>query len=145
MKKIFKSDFIGYIILALVLVILLVVFFNVNDSRSSLSDLASIVTIIGVFGVAAKYLISDYWGHKNKSIRKEEAINSLNTNIANLSSYDNTTKLSAAIMLRRFLNTRIGEDFPFLHEETIKVISSNLKVLPTGVFQKTLADGLAYA
>jgi hypothetical protein len=48
-------------------------------------------------------------------------------------------------MLRRFLNTKTGDDFPYLREETIKVISSNLKVLSTGVFQKTLADGLAYA
>lgn len=149
MKKSIKNDKIIPVITLGILVILVIVAFLLVKytvkGQFGLSDLASMVTIIGIFGVAAKYLISDYWGHKNKSIRKEEAINSFNTNIANLSSPDNTTKLSAAIMLRRFLNTKIGEDFPFLQEETIKVISSNLKVLPTGVFQKTLADGLAYA
>ena len=150
MKNLLKDNnrIINLLVIVLVVIVIIVACLLVKSivkGEIGLSDWASIVTIIGIFGVAAKYLISDYWGHKNKSIRKEEAINSFNTNIANLSSPDNTTKLSAAIMLRRFLSTRIGEDFPFLHEETIKVISSNLKVLPTGVFQKTLADGLAYA
>lgn len=34
---------------------------------------------------------------------------------------------------------------PFLHDETINVISSLLRTLPIGIYQKTLGDGLAYA
>lgn len=108
-------------------------------------NLASIVTIIGLIAIAAKYFISDYYGYKNLNIRKEEAKNSLNSIVTNLSAEDNTSKLSAAIMLRRFLDSKTSVDFPYLKKETINVISSMLKILPTGVFQKTLADGLAYA
>ena len=43
------------------------------------------------------------------------------------------------------MNTRISRKYPFLQREAISVIASTLKILPTGVFQKTLADGLAYA
>lgn len=43
------------------------------------------------------------------------------------------------------MNTKISHKFPYLQTESINVIASMLKVLPTGVFQKTLADGLAYA
>lgn len=108
-------------------------------------NLASIITIIGLLAIAAKYFISDYYGYKNLNTRKEEAKSSLNTIVTNLSAQDNTTKLSAAIMLRRFLNSKTSVDFPYLKKETINVVSSMLKILPTGVFQKTLADGLAYA
>lgn len=92
-----------------------------------------------------KFFINDYFDFKNASKRKEESKDSLTKIITNLSSPENTSKLSAAIMLRRFLNTKISKDFPYLQKEAINVIASMLKVLPTGVFQKTLADGLAYA
>lgn len=108
-------------------------------------NLASIVTIIGLIAVTAKYFMSDYFGFKNLRARKEEAQNALNSVVSGLSAGDSSAKLSAAIMMRRFLNDETGRDFPHLKEETIKQISSMLKVLPTGVYQKTLADGLAYA
>ena len=108
-------------------------------------NLASIITIIGLIAVTAKYFISDYLGFKNMRARKEEAQNALNSVILGLSASNNTTKLSSAIMLRRFLGKEISIDNPQLKEETIKQIASMLKILPTGVFQKTLADGLAYA
>ena len=66
-------------------------------------NLASIITIIGLIAVTAKYFISDYLGFKNMRARKEEAQNALNSVILGLSAYNNTTKLSSAIMLRRFL------------------------------------------
>lgn len=130
------------IVIALLVVVMLAgIIFKWADPQ----NLASIVTIIGLLAIAAKYFISDYYGYKNLNIRKEEAKNSLNSIVTNLSAQDNTTKLSAAIMLRRFLNSKTSVDFPYLKKETINVISSMLKILPTGVFQKTLADGLAYA
>lgn len=76
-------------------------------------NLASIITIIGLIAIATKYFISDYYGYKNLNIRKEEAKNSLNSIVINLSAEDNTTKLSAAIMLRRFLDSKTSVDFPY--------------------------------
>lgn len=130
--------FVAVIVISLILNLLLV-------SSDEPQNLASIVTIIGLIAVTAKYFMSDYFGFKNMRARKEEAQNALNTVISGLSAGDNSAKLSAAIMLRRFLNDETDRDFPHLKEETIKQISSMLKVLPTGVYQKTLADGLAYA
>lgn len=63
--------------------------------------------------------------------------------IAQLASPNPETQLSAAILLRRFLHIRFWCK-PFLHDETINVISSLLRTLPTGIYQKTLGDGLAY-
>ena len=48
-------------------------------------------------------------------------------------------------MLRRFLKQTSRKWNNNLHSETINVISSLSRVLPTGIFQKTLVDGLAYA
>ena len=110
------------------------------------SEIAGIITFVSaaVLGIL-KFIINDIYDFKNSNKRKEESKNSLNTIISNLSSSDNSSKLSAAIMLRRFLNTKISHEFPYLQTESINVISSLLKIVPTGVFQKTLADGLAYA
>ena len=113
------------------------------------SETAGIIAIVAaitavVVGIL-KFVINDFFDFKNASKRKEESKDSLTKIIANLSSHENTSKLSAAIMLRRFLNTKISKEFPYLQKEAINVIASMLKVLPTGVFQKTLADGLAYA
>lgn len=113
------------------------------------SETAGIIALVAaitavVVGIL-KFLINDFFDFKNASKRKEESKDSLTKIIANLSSQENTSKLSAAIMLRRFLNTKISKEFPYLQKEAINVIASMLKVLPTGVFQKTLADGLAYA
>jgi len=139
-KRYFKWS--AFIIIALIIVAMMAsLFLRWSDPQ----NLASIVTIIGLIAIAAKYFISDYYGYKNLNTRKEEAKNSLNSIVTNLSAEDNTTKLSAAIMLRRFLDSKTSVDFPYLKKETVNVISSMLKILPTGVFQKTLADGLAYA
>ena len=113
------------------------------------SEVASIIAVITVVSAIVvgvlKFIINDIYDFKNSNKRKEESKNSLTSIISNLSSSENTSKLSAAIMLRRFMNTKISHEFPYLQTEAINVIASMLKVLPTGVFQKTLADGLAYA
>lgn len=87
------------------------------------------------------FFLFQYLGIKSKRARREEEKVSFDTIVCNLSANDNTTKLAAAIMLRRFLKN----SNTFLFYEGINVISSMLKVLPTGILQKTLADGLAYA
>lgn len=116
--------------------------FNFSEVAGIVSVVAAISAIVA--GVL-KFLINDIYDFKNSNKRKEESKDSLTKIISNLSSTDSTSKLSAAIMLRRFMNTKISKEFPFLQTEAINVISSLLKILPTGVFQKTLADGLAYA
>ena len=56
-----------------------------------------------------------------------------------------TSQLSAAILLRRYFKDTGNKKRADLHLEAVNVISSLLKVLPSGVLQKTLGDGLAYA
>lgn len=129
----------------LIAVIIAAITISLLFKSESTQDLALAVTVVGMIAIAARYFISDYYGYKNLNIRKEEAKSSLNSIITNLSAQNNTTNLSAAIMLRRFLDSKTSLDFPDLKKEIINVISSMLKILPTGVFQKTLADGLAYA
>ena len=114
----------------------------------TVTNITQIITIVGVVSgvVYALYRIFvDYKDFKNENIRKAEERASLSSIIARLSSNENSTKISAAIMLRRFLNTEISKAFPYLQTEAINTIASLLKILPTGVFQKTLADSLAYA
>lgn len=113
---------------------------------SEAAGLIAVITVISAIVVGVlKFVINDIYDFKNSNKRKEESKNSLTSIISNLSSSENTSKLSAAIMLRRFMNTKISHEFPYLQTESINVIASMLKILPTGVFQKTLADGLAYA
>ena len=122
---------------------------NIFMYELNFSEVASIIAVITVVSAIVvgvlKFIINDIYDFKNSNKRKEESKNSLTSIISNLSSSENTSKLSAAIMLRRFMNTKISHEFPYLQTESINVIASMLKVLPTGVFQKTLADGLAYA
>ena len=113
---------------------------------SEAAGIIAVITVVSAIVVGVlKFIINDIYDFKNSNRRKEESKNSLTSIISNLSSSENTSKLSAAIMLRRFMNTKISHEFPYLQTEAINVIASMLKVLPTGVFQKTLADGLAYA
>lgn len=78
-----------------------------------------------------------------KKQAKIEYLKSFEQTIAQLASSNPETQLSAAILLRRFLRIKFWLK-PFLHDETINVISSLLRTLPTGIYQKTLGDGLAY-
>lgn len=80
-----------------------------------------------------------------KGKRNDEYFASFNTIIAQLSSENSTSQLSAAILLRRFLAHKAKKRKPGLKAEAINEISSLLRVLPTGILQKTLGDGLAYA
>ena len=77
--------------------------------------------------------------------KREEFLKSFDTLVAQLTSDNKTAQLSAAILLRRYFKDTKKKKHIDLRKETINVISSLLKTLPTSVFQKTLADGLAYA
>lgn len=77
--------------------------------------------------------------------KKEEFLKSFDTLVAQLTSENKTAQLSAAILLRRYFKNTKKKKHIDLRSETINVISSLLKTLPSSVFQKTLADGLAYA
>lgn len=86
--------------------------------------------------VATKIIRTNY--EKRQDIRKQ-----FNMAIDLLSKNNETSQLSAAIILRRFYDADIDKDK--FRQETIREISAMLKIHPTGIFQKTLGDGLAYA
>lgn len=100
------------------------------------------ITILVTACIGATYGIREFVTHKKEKI---ETINSFNETVKQLASDNIETQLSAAILLRRFLKVKFWFHGFFLFDETINVISSLLRTLPTGIYQKTLGDGLAYA
>lgn len=115
-----------------------------------ITDSLQTIAIWGVFLAIAFGLIKGGgYIHNFKSHRKEkkndEYTESFNNIIAQLSSDNPSSQLSAAILLRRFLTNVSDNDLHNLDTEAINEISSLLRILPTGIFQKTLGDGLAYA
>lgn len=110
-----------------------------------ITTIPGLVALFTIVGAILSFYIYDYLGIKSKRVKVAEAKDSFDKIVGNLSSADNTTKLAAAIMLRRFLDRQNKRKRTFLFQESVNVISSMLKVLPTGIFQKTLADGLAHA
>lgn len=112
---------------------------------STITFIISIVTVIGAVIYAVYKILSDFFDFKNVNIRWAQEKDSLSTIIAGLSQENPSSRISSAIMLRRFLNTKISKRFPNLQKEALNVISATLKISPSGIFQKTLADSLAYA
>ena len=105
--------------------------------------------VLGIVTVAIGASVTSIikWiGIKSDRTLREEYLKSFEQVIVNLSSDNPSSQLTAAILLRRFFlidEIRTGKDF--LKDETINVISSLLRTLPSSVFQKTIGDGLAYA
>ena len=112
---------------------------NVSDLIQLIAVL-SIITAI-VYGILK--FVQDFL--QSESRKRENYYKSFDTVVAQLSSDVKTSQLSAAILMRRYFKEIGNKKRADLHLEAINVISSLLKVLPTGVFQKTLGDGLAYA
>lgn len=108
-----------------------------NYLVENFGSIAVLFTAIAAIVYAVKDLLT-------KKQVKSEYLKSFEQTISQLASVNAETQLSAAILLRRFLNIKIWGN-PFLHDEAINVISSLLRTLPTGIYQKTLGDGLAYA
>ena len=112
----------------------------------SISDLLQLIAILGlvaavVYGILK--FVEDFL--QRESRKRENYYKSFDTIVAQLSSDVKTSQLSAAILLRRYFGDTWNNKKADLHLEAVNVISSLLKVLPSGVLQKTLGDGLAYA
>ena len=87
-----------------------------------------------------------YYDKQKENARKREMYQkSFEELVSQLNSENESAQLSASILLRRYFCETAGDDHKGLHKETINVISSLLRIKPTGVFQKTLADGLGFA
>lgn len=112
---------------------------DLNTSLQAISICSVIAT--GVYAIFKGVHYCRHWAEK----RNDEYTASFNTIIAQLSSDNTASQLSAAILLRRFLRNSSNKEKHGLQQEAINEVSSLLRVLPTGIFQKTLGDGLAYA
>ena len=112
----------------------------------TISDFLQFMAILGlitavVYGILK--FVQDFIQREAKEYENYQK--SFETVVAQLSSEVKTSQLSAAILLRRYFKETSRKQMSGLHSEAVNVISSLLKILPTGVFQKTLGDGLAYA
>lgn len=110
-------------------------------SLFQLSNVGALYTIAVVLAGAALYVITKVVRTSNQ--RRQDNQEQFYKVVSQLSENNETSQLSAAIILRRFFNADIDKDR--FRKETINVISSMLKIHPTGIYQKTLGDGLAYA
>lgn len=113
-------------------------------------DLDFLLSAGGIAAMTAFFLavirfIFEFFNIKSGNKRREEYLNAFDRIVPDLSSSSKTAQLSAAIMLRRFLEKDVYRKDKKLSKATVNIISSQLRVLPTGVLQKTLADGLAFA
>lgn len=113
------------------------------NSNITSAYFAAIAFLIPLLILLCNWVI-EYTGMKSNKRRRDEANESFDKVVENLSSDNIAAQLSAAVLLRRFLTLKIGKT-NYLQKETVDVISSILRTLPTGVYQKTLADGLAYS
>jgi uncharacterized protein YjbI with pentapeptide repeats len=112
----------------------------------SISDFLQILAILGIVAAVVYGIIKYIHDYLNKkAIKRDNYYKSFDTVVAQLSSDVKTSQLSAAVLMRRYFNDIDSNEWSDLRVEAINVISSLLKVLPCGVFQKTLGDGLAYA
>lgn len=107
----------------------------------SLNNIEALYTIGVVLSGAILYVITKLVRTNNQ--KRQDTQEQFNKVVEQLSKDNETSQLSAAIILRRFFNTIIDKNR--FRMETINVISSMLKIHPTGIYQKTLGDGLAYA
>lgn len=107
-------------------------------------SLPSIIAI-GVAAIGVLINLFTFMGIKSRTAKREEARAIFNSLGQELASKDVKINISAAIKIRRFFDKSVLKYDRQIFGDSIKLISSLLRVLPTGVFQKTLADGLAYA
>ena len=112
-------------------------------SGSDFLQLASASVVISAVGYGLFRGIYDVF--QRKARKREEYFKSFDSVVAQLSSSNTSSQLAAAVLLRRYFDMKQLRKDLSLRAETINVISAMLKVLPVGVFQKTLGDGLAYA
>lgn len=114
------------------------------DVKNVVELLKSILTVLALVATPVLAILT-HFGMKGSNAKRAEAVEAFNRIVMELSSYEMKRNLAAAIKIRRFFNHDIQKHSAYLKKESIKVISSLLRTLKTGVYQKTLADGLAYA
>lgn len=107
----------------------------------SIGNVEGLYTIGVVLAGVILYVITKVVRTGNQ--KRQDTQEQFNKVVEQLAKDNETAQLSAAIILRRFFNAIIDKDR--FRMETINVISSMLKIHPTGIYQKTLGDGLAYA
>ncbi len=107
----------------------------------SIGNVEGLYTIGVVLAGVILYVITKVVRTGNQ--KRQDTQEQFNKVVEQLAKNNETAQLSAAIILRRFFNAIIDKDR--FRMETINVISSMLKIHPTGIYQKTLGDGLAYA
>ena len=116
---------------------------DVNYVVAALQVLA-IVVIVGTIVRNVLKFVQDTRREKSKEYeRNRESFEKL---VGHLTSNNNpSSQLASAILLRKYFKEEYKEGTNDFRDEAINVISSLLRILPTGVFQKTLADGLGFA
>ena len=105
----------------------------------------AIAAMSALFAIIYGFLKFHYDKKKENARKKELYQKSFEDLVAQLNSDNKSAQLSASILLRRYFSETADDDKKDLHNEAINVISSLLRILPTGVLQKTLADGLCFA
>lgn len=110
-----------------------------------IKDVFTVVAVIGAVVYGVLHFISEYKDFKSSSQRRAEYMASFDKIVTQLSSDAPSSQLSAAILLRRFFSVKLDDKSSFLKTETVNVISSILRTVPPGVYQKTLGDSLTYA
>lgn len=122
-----------------------IVVINMIQAEIYSEVIKSAATVIAIGGLLYAIIKFIHELFTRRSRVKDDFLKSFDTLVAQLTSDNKTAQLSAAILLRRYFKNTKRKKHIDLRMETINVISSLLKTLPSGVFQKTLADGLAYA
>lgn len=107
------------------------------DHLEGLSIVFTIVVAVGVW-------IFKYLGIKNKRERENDYKDAFFEIVSQITSDNMSTRLAAAVMIRRYLSIQT-KDSLYFRKEALNSISALLKILQSGVFQKTLGDSLAYA
>ena len=103
--------------------------------------LAFVFTIV----VAITYGFLKILDFRTKSQKLSYIRQSFAETVEKLSSEKEAEQLSAAILLRRFLDksTEVGSGKTPYRFETINIVAALLRTTSSGIFQKTLADTLA--
>lgn len=122
---------------------------NVEPNAELLTGTTLVFTAIAgttaIFAIIYGFLKYYHDKQKEDARKRESYQKSFEELVSQLNSDNESAQLSASILLRRYFSETADDDKKDLHKETINVISSLLRIKPTGVFQKTLADGLGFA
>ena len=133
---------------ALLLVLLVAQTVWANDDKS-VDYVVAVLQVIAIVAIITSIVYGALKFFREVRRAKERERNyykrSFEELVSQLNSENTSAQLSASILLRRYFKDTPEDDKKEVRQEAIDVISSLLRVLPTGVLQKTLADGLGFA